>query len=1372
MNTLYMKYSRCSKKDVTYSFIKTTREPNEQPYLNTIKPDHTQSNEYFIRFHLKTPRMTTNNQRQVRFLLTLLITAYIVIGIFVLIAAPILATHWVRIPFLGGFMTDSLRFFEFTHIIPDENWGAESLDLGIDDQILAIDSIKMTTRQDVQNYLLGKSPDESVEIVVFSDGEGLSTYEITLIHPTLLDQFIYIQIPLIIGAICLFCGLWIFRAYQNNTAANSLAILATSIAIVLGTVFDFLTTQRMAPLFFIGLGLSAASAFQLSMVLPRHNHFSERMPWIKYLAYPHNLTLIIFALIQFFFATEFPNFLSLRLLTLSLNISLAAAILSFILQSLRTKSPLIKQQSEILLITTLSAAMPALAHLTVDIVSGRLTQINPILLIPLGIFPISATLNILRFNLPQSNRFRTQSLFTVISVFTFAGAYTLIVTAINQILINPISPGNPWMIGGAVFLVTLTLDPLRQKVQDLFSDLKHHQPEDKHTHALKYAAALTTTNDKKVAVNLLNDAIIETLKPEHAYIFLYQPEIGAYQAAHTQKVEPDSRFYFHHNSPLATTMEKRKNALYIEGGIQIPSTLKSEMEKLTQLGSVLYFPIPSTRRILGWVAIGPKVDGNSFVARDLDLLQSMINQFSIAYERAGAVAETRTRLLELETLNQIAIAMNTLDDVDSLLASIYYQIQKLIRINHFSLIMETPSRDSYQQKFCMINGNIEISSHNPQPLKGGLEEEQWLNKEDIIITGEKKNLLIVPLKTEQRIIGVIRMGVLRPESSFDQTNINTIESIANLITGAIIKTGLIQNLKEQTARLTTLNQLSRQLSSTLALEPLLNNILKSALTILDCEAGSLLISDDENNELVFEVTAGPVADLLRGERLPNNMGFAGKSFTLKQPIIANEVHTNPQWFRNTDEETGYSTHTLLVVPLMARGNPIGVLEVINKKTGSPFNDSDQKLLEAFASQATIAIENARLYTKTDQALEKRVDELSTMQRIDRELNISRDLDLALQVTLRSTLSNIPAACATIGLMDHDTKTFRNIWHLSQKEKQALIDLKPTQLSRIQSLPLDSQQNFQVQHLPTLTGEIGLSIPQTNHFTIQFKLDDALSCLLLLHLDHPNQLDEDHVHFLTRLVDHASIALTGAVLYQNLHDVIRAKNEFISFISHELKNPLTAIKGYADLLADSTVGAVNETQAEFLQTINKNVMRMNTFITDLTDQAHIETKSLRLVIDSNNVPEIIEEIFKNFNQQILLKDLKVVKDLEEDLPHAWCDRLRLIQILSNLVSNAIKYTPEGGQITLSAEHTINIWDEHGPAEMIHFSVQDTGYGIAADDQEHIFEKFFRGSDSRIKSVPGSGLGLIISKSLTEIMGGQMWFETSPDKGSTFHFTIPI
>jgi GAF domain-containing protein len=163
----------------------------------------------------------------------------------------------------------------------------------------------------------------------------------------------------------------------------------------------------------------------------------------------------------------------------------------------------------------------------------------------------------------------------------------------------------------------------------------------------------------------------------------------------------------------------------------------------------------------------------------------------------------------------------------------------------------------------------------------------------------------------------------------------------------------------------------------------LNQILVSAVEILRSEAGSLLLVDEVTDELVFVVTTGPVAGDLTGVRLPPGTGLVGKAVEARESVIDNNVQQSKDWFEKTDEDTGFITRALLVVPMEVREKVIGVIEVINKMDGSPFSPDDQRLLSAFTAQAAVAIENARLFTMTDQALAARVEELSVMQSIPR-----------------------------------------------------------------------------------------------------------------------------------------------------------------------------------------------------------------------------------------------------------------------------------------------------------------------------------------------------------------------------------------------------
>jgi signal transduction histidine kinase len=261
-------------------------------------------------------------------------------------------------------------------------------------------------------------------------------------------------------------------------------------------------------------------------------------------------------------------------------------------------------------------------------------------------------------------------------------------------------------------------------------------------------------------------------------------------------------------------------------------------------------------------------------------------------------------------------------------------------------------------------------------------------------------------------------------------------------------------------------------------------------------------------------------------------------------------------------------------------------------------------------------------------------------------------------------------------------------------------------------------------------------------------------------------------FLTRLSDHAAIAIANAQLYQEVQAANDAKSEFVSFVAHELKNPMTSIKGYTELLAKGAVGTITDMQANFLATIHSNVERMSTLVSDLNDNSKIEAGRLRLDFKAIDLAGVVDEVMRSTKRQ--LEDKKQTTDLiiPTKLPKIWADPTRLAQIIVNLVSNANKYTPESGIITIGAEKSSNQWDPGGAAMVVHIWVKDNGIGISLEDQKKIFQKFFRSEDSKARESPGTGLGLNITRSLIEMMGGRVWFESEFRQGTTFHFTVPV
>jgi signal transduction histidine kinase len=585
----------------------------------------------------------------------------------------------------------------------------------------------------------------------------------------------------------------------------------------------------------------------------------------------------------------------------------------------------------------------------------------------------------------------------------------------------------------------------------------------------------------------------------------------------------------------------------------------------------------------------------------------------------------------------------------------------------------------------------------------------------------------------------------------------------------------------------TLNELTRSLTSTLELNPLLNRIMESAVEILDCEAGSLLLIDEKTGESVFEVAIGPVGSDLRGRRLPAGVGLVGKAVQTKQAIIENNVRRSEDWF-NADKNTGFSSKDLLVVPLVVKDHVIGVLEVLNKKDESPFNHKDLELLTAFAGQMAVAIENARLYTQTDQALAARVDELSIMQRIDQELNASLDFMHVMSITLEASMRHSRASAGLIGSLENgglrviaaqgfpsETMEVGGVLKADQlpglEEALNVENAQPVMTSLTKSELTDDRDDA------SKSGQDGSQLlslmPDTSgQILIPIQRESEVIGIIFLASTETSGFTDENVEFLSRLSDHAAIAISNAQLYAEVQAANKAKSEFVSAAAHELKNPLTSIKGYSDLLVGGSVGPVSEGQASFLATIRSNAERMRTLVSDLQDITRIEAGQLQLQFASESLEGITQEVVTSLETQIDEKGQQLVIRVAEDLPLVWCDVNRMVQVLTNLVSNANKYTPNGGQIEISASQIDAPKESVDSKQMVRVSIVDNGFGISPDDQKKIFEQFFRSEDSQVRETTGTGLGLSITKKLVEMQGGELWFESELGQGTTFHFTIPI
>lgn len=282
--------------------------------------------------------------------------------------------------------------------------------------------------------------------------------------------------------------------------------------------------------------------------------------------------------------------------------------------------------------------------------------------------------------------------------------------------------------------------------------------------------------------------------------------------------------------------------------------------------------------------------------------------------------------------------------------------------------------------------------------------------------------------------------------------------------------------------------------------------------------------------------------------------------------------------------------------------------------------------------------------------------------------------------------------------------------------------------------------------------------------------------------------EDATCFQT-LTQQVSLPLKSATLYEikeqtnkKLERLERLKSEFISIVSHELRTPLTAIKNSLDIVLSGKSGDLTETMNKFMNMAKRNVVRLSGIINDLLDLSKIEAGKMDFKFETITITPVIEDVKNNLDGMAKEKGLTLNMQLSDNDASIYADAHRLEQVLTNLISNAIKFTPEGGKIDIRTQVTdakdinyVEIFDDEFKqlrGQYLQVCVKDNGIGISQENLAHVFDKFAQIENSLSRKVGGSGLGLPITKQLLETHNGTIWCNSKPDKGSSFYFVIPI
>jgi signal transduction histidine kinase len=293
------------------------------------------------------------------------------------------------------------------------------------------------------------------------------------------------------------------------------------------------------------------------------------------------------------------------------------------------------------------------------------------------------------------------------------------------------------------------------------------------------------------------------------------------------------------------------------------------------------------------------------------------------------------------------------------------------------------------------------------------------------------------------------------------------------------------------------------------------------------------------------------------------------------------------------------------------------------------------------------------------------------------------------------------------------------------------------------------------------GKTGFHVPNTLTVDLLGRTGKKLGAIQLWDKKDNQEFDEADKAILTQLAQLAAVALENARLFRAAQDATRARDDLVAIVSHDLRNPVHTISMAASFLLEIAPANDRRVQARRqLEVIQRSATRANRLIQDLLDVAKIQAGGLAVDPVAVEVKTLVSEVMDSATTLASAAQIKVTSDFTDPLPSVASDRERVLQVFTNLIGNAIKFTPKGGQITIRAT------EESGE---VRFTVADTGPGIPREHLDHVFDRYWQAKST---AKLGTGLGLSIAKGIVEAHGGRIWAESPPGRGAEFNFTLPI